>query len=301
MPLNTHVITLEGPDLSGKTSLYEALHKMTDYKWNIQDRASLSMVCYARQFGRESSPLRERLAADLSNMNNRMVVLLPNFDLLEERFRARGDEIQSVSSLKDLNDIFCDEVQKLGERPNALIINQSHEEESTPNVSKVTKWLESFEKMNAYQAGNVVRDYVLGSGIDEHVIDVTITGDFSTQCSKDILEHDLEGVYYTEIYHDFQHKIEKELLGLNEYRIPQTSSSRRFYYNSDTCISSLHMMPRGKKLAFICALRSTDVVKNVAIDLKFLEFLVCDFREKYFPACEEYEIRMRLNSAHRRD
>jgi hypothetical protein len=48
-------ITLEGPDLAGKTTLYNKLHKETNFKWNIQDRAEISMAIYSEMYGRDDS------------------------------------------------------------------------------------------------------------------------------------------------------------------------------------------------------------------------------------------------------
>ena len=45
-------ITIEGPDLAGKTTLYNQLHRKTGYKWNIQDRSVLSMLCYSIFYNR---------------------------------------------------------------------------------------------------------------------------------------------------------------------------------------------------------------------------------------------------------
>ena len=299
MTLDTHVLTLEGPDLSGKTTFYETLHRTSNFKWNIQDRSSLSMICYARQFGRECDTLRGKLEVDLSNMNHRMVVLLPEFCLLEKRYHKRGDEVQSIESLRNLYDIFCDEVQKLGDRPNVMVLRENLGIDKHNEL--VSVWLTSLEASNAHQTGVMIRKYVLGSGIDEHTIDATLTGKFPDSYDHLILDNHSEGKYYRKILCDFQYKIEKEILGINEYNLPQDASSRRFYYSSDTCISSLHVLPRGKKMHFLCALRSIDVEKNVSIDLKFLEYLAFTFGKKYFPICEEYEMRVRLNSAHRRE
>ena len=54
MRFPTQQLVLEGPDLSGKTTLYNMLHKATGYRWNIQDRSSLSMVVFAKLYNREA-------------------------------------------------------------------------------------------------------------------------------------------------------------------------------------------------------------------------------------------------------
>ena len=50
----TNYIILEGPDLSGKTTFYSALHKISGYKWNVQDRSFISMLIHAGQYGRDT-------------------------------------------------------------------------------------------------------------------------------------------------------------------------------------------------------------------------------------------------------
>ena len=79
MNFRTEKLILEGPDLTGKTSLYQKIHKETDFKWNIQDRSALSMICYARQFERCASDLRRDFYKEITCLNNRVVILLPDF------------------------------------------------------------------------------------------------------------------------------------------------------------------------------------------------------------------------------
>ena len=73
-PINQ--ITLEGPDLSGKTSLYQKLHEKSGYCWNIQDRSSLSMIVYAPLYGRIDYFHVESLKREISNLNNTKLIKL---------------------------------------------------------------------------------------------------------------------------------------------------------------------------------------------------------------------------------
>ena len=107
----TFQLILEGPDLVGKTTLYNKIHAMNGFKWNIQDRSTLSMLCYARLYGRDVELYRSRLDNELNNLNNRMIILLPPFEILEERYHQRGDEIQDLTSLKKLYEIFSEEAK----------------------------------------------------------------------------------------------------------------------------------------------------------------------------------------------
>jgi len=86
--------------------------------------------------------------------------------------------------------------------------------------------------------------------------------------------------------------------GINPYQKPQDSSSRRFYYSSDTCISSIHLMPRDDVLRCNAVFRSTNVQDNSSIDIEFLVFLIKTLGAKYFFNCKTYNLNLRINSGH---
>ena len=124
-PINQ--IVLEGPDLSGKSTLYNMIHKATDYRWNIQDRSSLSMLIHAKLYGRSEFQHVESLKNELNNLNNFMIILLPNWNVIGKRFSKRGDEIQNLSSLRKLYDLFYDAA-------NAQLSRHPHRRNSKSNL-----------------------------------------------------------------------------------------------------------------------------------------------------------------------
>ncbi len=113
MLFDTHNLTLEGPDLSGKTTVYNLLHKKTGFSRNIQDRSCLSMLCYAILYDRDVTKWRKNLSRELSNLNNRTIILLPDFSTLADRYHTRGDEIQNLDSLEELYCIFSQEAKRI--------------------------------------------------------------------------------------------------------------------------------------------------------------------------------------------
>ena len=54
-------IIIEGPDLAGKTTLFNKMHEISNFCWNIQDRSALSMLVYAKLYGRDTFYLVENL------------------------------------------------------------------------------------------------------------------------------------------------------------------------------------------------------------------------------------------------
>lgn len=290
-----NTIILEGPDLSGKTTLYNEIHRLTKYRWNIQDRSSLSMVCFARQYGRSEKSLRRALLKEITYLNNRMIVLLPDWDVIEERYKTRGDEIQTLSTLKDLYTIFQEEVTLLEGLPNVHVIRDVKDD----LANNLVEDLRSIERKSELEVGNEISEFLTFHSSDEVKIDVSFTGKINVSHDDTILADPLEGEYYRNIKWDFENVIRKELRGLNPYNTPQQPlKSRRFYYSSDSCISSIHFMPREDVLKCFVTFRSTNAVKNSAIDLEFIKFLVHDLGSKYFLMCKVYELDVRMNSAH---
>ena len=120
LPIN--YVIIEGTDLSGKTTLYNSIHKSTGFKYNIQDRSCLSMLCYAKLYGRPEDVHRERLLREISDLNNFIVILLLPKDEILARLARRGDEMQDAVSLIRLYEIFTDEVSKIQNAPNVLVV-----------------------------------------------------------------------------------------------------------------------------------------------------------------------------------
>ena len=99
----TNYLILEGPDLSGKTTFYAALHKASSYAWNIQDRSCLSMIVHANQYDRSALIHKENFKNELLNLNNRFVILLPG---RITRWKGHTLLIEAISML-ERTDIMC--------------------------------------------------------------------------------------------------------------------------------------------------------------------------------------------------
>ena len=69
-------ITIEGPDLSGKTTLYNNIHKQTNYRWNIQDRSMMSMLAHAIFYDRASDieKYKRLLEKDLKKLGKTLMI-----------------------------------------------------------------------------------------------------------------------------------------------------------------------------------------------------------------------------------
>ena len=118
-----HTVCLEGPDLSGKTSLYKDLHRMSGYRWNIQDRAEVSMLVFSEYYVRgDSDRWKSSLNDRLKDMNHRFVLLLPSLPLLKERYLQRGDEIHTMETLIKTHRMFEERFASLESHPNVLLL-----------------------------------------------------------------------------------------------------------------------------------------------------------------------------------
>ena len=141
-----HTVCLEGPDLSGKTSLYRDLHRMSGFRWNIQDRAEVSMMVFSKfyergDFDRWSHSLSDRL----KDMNHRYILLLPSLDLLRDRYWSRGDEIHTLDTLLATYDMFESCFKDLESHPNVLLLRVNHSNQN--EIAQIAyQWLKNGEE-----------------------------------------------------------------------------------------------------------------------------------------------------------
>ncbi len=276
-PINR--IILEGPDLSGKSTFYNQLHKRTNYRWNIQDRSSLSMLVHARQYGRNTFTHVENLKKELFNLNNVFILLLPSWEVIMRRFTARGDEIQNLASLKNVYDLFQEAADDLSSYPNFVVIK---EEIDDTLASFVTSTLKEYENATAEDLSkNCVA--ACQSNEDSECIGLNFTlfdnGSFD-DIDQDALAYEPEVKYYQEILTKIDSKINKEIEGNNEYSRKETQTSRRFIYTSDTCISLAHFLVRDEFLDCKFFLRSSNVKDTLYYDINFLKHLSFEVYKK---------------------
>ena len=106
-------VTLEGPDLAGKTTLMSQIHKQTNNKYNIIDRSTMSALVYSTFYDRPNVKLLERqLRNELNDLNNRTILLIPDTDELGRRYNERGDEIQRWADVISITNIYEEILKK---------------------------------------------------------------------------------------------------------------------------------------------------------------------------------------------
>lgn len=288
-------IILEGTDCSGKTSLYNTFHRLSKFKYNIHDRSFLSMLCYARLYGRDETFYRDSLREELCDANNYMVVLMPPKSTILDRLSKRGDEFQDASSVIKLYDIFESEVRKIQDLPNVLIVRTEDDVDSI--ASLVLKNVSIYENFTPSLVGSLMRMWTKVSTNDEvqFKVHLKVPVDYD---DVDILTDEREGEYFTEILRKCNAVIEDEAAGRNPYGAPQDLTSRRFYYSSDTCISSIHFLVRDGRLKVLATLRSTDAVRNGSLDLRFLTHLSALTQRRHSWNVSQIDLEVRYNSLH---
>ena len=290
-------ITIEGPDLSGKTTLYNKIHNLTGYRWNIQDRSNLSMVIYAKMYERNTFNHIENLRRELYNLNNIMILLLPDWSVILKRFNSRGDEIQNLSSLKKLYMQFEEAAKEFANYPNVIVITR---EVDDMIVSELVKSLTSFERSSP----TVMKSKILSMCAetkDHEIVGLNFTtydsGSFK-DINLDALSYEKEKEYYQRIKATLITKIKNELSGNNSKNVKENLTSRRFIYTSETCISLAHFLVRENTLDCKYFVRSSDVKNILYYDINFLKYLsksVYDYLNLKNCNCR---ISVSINSAH---
>jgi hypothetical protein len=255
MKFNIKNLILEGPDCSGKSTAYREIHKITKFKWNIQDRSTLSMLSYAILYGRETDDWDRLLYEELSDLNNVIVILLPPLQTILERLEERGDEFQNIDSITKLYEIFDRLATLLEEFPNVFVCKGS-----TVGYEHIVNIVTDYSNMSYDHISSAVERHADASPGKE-TINLRFAWSDNDFKTHDIthLQHPSEVSYYNVLCERFTTKIRDELLGKNEYGLKQTSRSRRFVISQDTCISFVQALVRNEELMIKVVCRSSEV------------------------------------------
>lgn len=292
-------LVVEGPDCAGKSTLIRNFHKKTKYKYNVHDRSFLSMVVYARMYDRKDDEAAHRAALmeELCDLNNLVVILVPPLQVLLDRFRQRGDDIQTLDSLVRLHSLFLEEAKKLEEFPNVVALFDSLPPDEL--VELLDFEVGAHANLPVNLVGEMVKDLVHASAKTELQVRVNVHVRPDYAC-WDAFRGTHEEGYFQDTAVDFFSKIGAEIRGENPYFAKQGLDSRRFYWSSDTCISSIHFLPREGGLKAVVTCRSTDVDRNAALDTMFLAHLAADAAREFGwnKQNKPIDLTINFNSAH---
>lgn len=266
MNFNLRTVLFEGPDCAGKTSAYRDVHRQTKFRWNIHDRSTLSMLCYAIQYKRDVESWKALLDEELNDLNNVMVVFMPPLRVILERLKSRGDEYQTQETIVKLYEIFENEVEKIKDYPN-VIVYRAVTRDYTPLVNLLLDY-----EQNTYDTlGRVIETHVAASNKKEQVnLRFAWNDQDFSHVNDKMLSYENEVAYYDSTRRAFVKKIRNEFDGLNEYNKPQTHESRRFILTQDSCISFIQALYRNDILHINVVCRSSEVSKTFKHDLHFL-------------------------------
>jgi thymidylate kinase len=281
-------ICLEGPDCSGKTTLFNNIHKKTNYKYNIQDRSCLSMYVFSIMYKRDSKFWYSKLMSDIKKLDTLYVVMLPPLEEVVKRIKKRGDTIQDENSIVNVWNTFSEITKKLftEDFPNVITISGTDKMVSVNNV------LDRINYLNKQKGSKLIKNLVIESKINE-IVDVSCTSEVKKEdLDYSVLDFKEEKTYYKNISRDFLSKIKKEL------DKSQSDAGRRFIYSDDSCISMIHLLFRDNRIDFNVVMRSSNVVKTLWADYEFLKILSYESTKvlgyKYIPIM----LNLKIRSAH---
>jgi len=224
------------------------------------------MLCYAIQYKRDVEVWQKLLREELNDLNNVMVVFMPPLRVILERIKTRGDEYQTPETIVKLYEIFEQEVDKIKDYPNVLVYRAV-----TRDYSTLSRMLLEYELKTYDTLGSTIASHVAASNEKEQINLKFSWSDLDfKQINEDFLSYDKEVNYYNETRLALIKKIRNEFDGLNEYKKPQTSESRRFVLAQDTCISFVHALYRNGELNLNIVCRSSEVETTFKHDIHFL-------------------------------
>ena len=266
MKFNIKNLILEGPDCSGKSTAYREIHKITKFKWNIQDRSTLSMLCYSILYGRETNDWDRLLREELSDLNNVIVILLPPLQTILERLENRGDEFQNIDSITTLYEIFDRLACDLQSFPNVFVCRGS-----TISYEHIANIVTDYSNMSYDRISKTVELHADAS-LGKETVNLRFAWSDKDFKTHDVthLFHPSEIDYYNELCERFTAKIRDELSGRNTYGLAQTAQSRRFVISQDTCISFVQALVRNEDLMIKVICRSSEVSEVFKHDIHLI-------------------------------
>lgn len=263
-------ICIEGPDCSGKTTLFNRLHRDTNFKYNIQDRSCMSMYVYSKLYERDDTSFWfDKILDDIKQLNTLYIILLPTEETILKRLQKRGDDFQDEESIiKVRNHFFNLAKVGFGSFPNVLVLEDVESLEEKVDIS-----LNFIEALNEMPGNELIKSIVVNSGRNE-LVDVQCKEEIKIDSlDYNVLNFPQEKEYYEDITQKIEKKLFKEFTGLNEYKLPQKHDSRRFIYSGDSCISLVHALFRQNRLNVSVTMRSSNVIKTLWADYEFLKIL----------------------------
>ena len=300
--INLHTVTLEGVDLSGKTTLYNNIHEKTGYKWNIQDRSELSMLCNAKYYKRNDyiDFWEKRLVASLNDINKRTIILMPDLDIIQKRYYDRGDDIQDIKSLEKLYQLFKKTLAVYKKYSTVLVIEKNLGKFDL--AKKCINYLYDIEKSSFDGVLKMIRKNAESSALFEASpirIELDMHNSNFMNANKKIMNYELEKEYYKMIFNSVMNNIDNELEGKNSYFKEQDPyRTRRFIYTSDSCIALIQTILRGGDLNIHVICRSSNVKDTFRHDLEFLCYLSKKIYNKLKLDVHNCYLNLTLNSAH---
>ena len=284
-------IIIEGPDLAGKTTLFNKMHEISKFRWNIQDRSALSMLVYAKMYGRDTFHLVENLKKELFNLNNQIVLLLPPIEVLSKRFQKRGDPIQNLITLRKLHKLFLEFEEEYGSLPNVTVIKKEIDKQMYSMIVGRYLAIEQHATVHQFPAMCV---NTANTQKDKEIIGLRFTyfddGQF-TDIKPKLLEYEGEKAYYKRIETQLFDKIH------DNNHSNQDKTSRRIIYHDDSCISLAHFLIRDQMFDAKFFVRSSNVKDTLKYDINFIHFLTSQVYQHYH--CKQpVKIEVTLNSAH---
>jgi hypothetical protein len=288
---------VEGPDCSGKTTLVKNIHELSNYSWHINDRSQISRNIFSKLYNRHGENYDTDLHTEISNLNNRFMLLLPDINVVADRFNTRGDDFhKSIESINEVYYAFQKKFENIKNLPNVRTYrrNDTHE-----IASLACATLHLMERCMIREVSDQVEEFVGCNMNESYPLSFTLydSGEFE-EADATILDYIPEKDYYKGIFKKLHDTIDDECLGKNSYNRIEDHRSRRFVYTDNTCISFIQVSVRDGVMDFHTVIRSTDVKNIFPYDLKFLYYLASTCYDKFKDHCDRVRMRFNLNSAH---
>jgi thymidylate kinase len=303
-------VSLEGTDLSGKSTLYKKLWLQIQTNNNfdvlLTDRGYFSILCYGVLYNR--APVAELEANFLRWLNKNVVIYMHHSSqTIKERFAVRSDDDRTLEEILKVRAIYELFAKKYERHPNFIFYDPQEMSESTLLHLVRCALNRSVFAWPTYLPWMVENFGSTVAGTNE-LTNITFESKESWEniCNLDLRREDLKEIRtdWSQLEHDsyeyqtarFMRSVETVLCGYKGKK--EDFKSRKFVFTDDECMSYLHILVRDDSFFVKVQFRSSDV-KMLHHDLKEVVRMVKEFGQKIQLIPKDVYFSITIDSLHK--
>lgn len=290
-----------GCDKTGKSTLIKEVHKATNYKYPIIDRFTDSSIVYGKYRNRKLNYNYYKEIEKSMIDQVLLVYITANYNTIKDRIIKNNEKDINYNEIKSIKDEYQKYLNKYTLFKYITIDTSINTIRNC--VYKIVKEIKLIENEDGIEQIKRLINLIMKRG--EELNNTKELRNLNFKFNKiniknlnNFLKFDKksnemkEKLYYNRIYHTLKHIINSQLIEYN-----QNLFSRRFIFNSNECIDTIHAMYRNNILECFIDIRSSNVKDILPLDIYYC-YKICNNINKDFFKAKKIDLNFHIGSAH---